>query len=607
MADDLTYNIGGQDDLSEIFRRLESTVKSLQRTLSSMGEQAKRAGADLTDAENPARTLGDDLESAGRKAQETGSRLKNAGSDANTMGERIRSGASSMASFVGNIAANAVSNIVSMVGQGLKSLAELAVGTAASNQTAQISFEVMLGSARKAKDFLGQLQQFAAATPFDLPSLKDAASRLLSVGTNAKDVIPIMTALGNAAAGMGTGTEGINRAVYALQQIKLSGVVHEGDIMQLTDAGIPVLDALATKFHTTVKKIKEDVSANKITSDDIFGAIEGQMGPGFARVKGMMDKQSATLSGVWSTFKDNASQAIGQAFAPAVPLLTNFVNMSANALPKMINGIIDAGKRLVDIFKGTDLAKQIGDMWAKFKPEMIANFKKAFEDLFNTISKHKQDIAFLIEAIATGFMWLATNVLPMVVEAISTIIGFAGMMSHEFQIAIQAIGDVLGWFVHQAAVAFGWIPGLGPKLKQADKDFQNFKDGVNNSLNGIKRDIPVNINVKVNGPNWAPQVIGGISIGGHQMRAHGGPVSRGSGYIVGENGPEYFVPDRDGTIVPNGKGAPPAGGGLATMAAPQAIVIQLTGGDSLLDALIPKLRARVLAYGGNVQAYLGRS
>jgi phage-related minor tail protein len=35
------------------------------------------------------------------------------------------------------------------------------------------------------------------------------------------------------------------------------------------------------------------------------------------------------------------------------------------------------------------------------------------------------------------------------------------------------------------------------------------------------------------------------------MRANGGPVTGGSPYIVGERGPELFVPGRSGMIVPN--------------------------------------------------------
>jgi hypothetical protein len=40
------------------------------------------------------------------------------------------------------------------------------------------------------------------------------------------------------------------------------------------------------------------------------------------------------------------------------------------------------------------------------------------------------------------------------------------------------------------------------------------------------------------------------SLGG-MFKAEGGPVSGGSPYIVGEIGPELFIPSRSGTIIPN--------------------------------------------------------
>lgn len=44
-------------------------------------------------------------------------------------------------------------------------------------------------------------------------------------------------------------------------------------------------------------------------------------------------------------------------------------------------------------------------------------------------------------------------------------------------------------------------------------------------------------------------------------RAAGGPVSGGSPYIVGERGPEVFVPSASGAIVPNNRLADVMGGG----------------------------------------------
>ena len=44
-----------------------------------------------------------------------------------------------------------------------------------------------------------------------------------------------------------------------------------------------------------------------------------------------------------------------------------------------------------------------------------------------------------------------------------------------------------------------------------------------------------------------------LSNGGVGKRASGGPVAGGSPYIVGERGPELFVPGRSGSVVPNGQ------------------------------------------------------
>lgn len=46
--------------------------------------------------------------------------------------------------------------------------------------------------------------------------------------------------------------------------------------------------------------------------------------------------------------------------------------------------------------------------------------------------------------------------------------------------------------------------------------------------------------------------LGGLIDG---MRAEGGPVAAGSAYLVGERGPELFLPRQSGTIIPNGGGA----------------------------------------------------
>jgi hypothetical protein len=58
------------------------------------------------------------------------------------------------------------------------------------------------------------------------------------------------------------------------------------------------------------------------------------------------------------------------------------------------------------------------------------------------------------------------------------------------------------------------------------------------------------------------QVGGGLSVTAKRFKASGGPVSGGTAYVVGEKGPEMFVPSTAGTIIPNGGGI---GGGSVTI------------------------------------------
>lgn len=45
--------------------------------------------------------------------------------------------------------------------------------------------------------------------------------------------------------------------------------------------------------------------------------------------------------------------------------------------------------------------------------------------------------------------------------------------------------------------------------------------------------------------------IGGVGGLTFEERANGGPVTGGRPYLIGERGPEMFVPDRSGSIIPN--------------------------------------------------------
>jgi tape measure domain-containing protein len=236
---------------------------------------------------------------------------------------------------------------LAVVGAGLTGLVAASAGvglkTAANMEQANIAFTTMLGSGQKAQTFLKDLNTFAAKTPFDFPGLTTAASSLISAGIDANKVIPIMTSLGNATSGMGTGAEGVQRATVALQQMSAAGKISGEDLNQLRDAGIPVFDLLTAATGKTTAQIAEMAQKGQLGRkelDQLMTALEN--GKGLERFNGLMDQQSQSLSGMISTLKDTAGMGLAQAFAPAIPFLKEILTDANTLLVASLPGITAA-------------------------------------------------------------------------------------------------------------------------------------------------------------------------------------------------------------------------------------------------------------------------
>ncbi|MDI2033000.1 peptidoglycan DD-metalloendopeptidase family protein [Paenarthrobacter nitroguajacolicus] len=205
---------------------------------------------------------------------------------------------------------------------GIGAAGAVGVKTAAQLETAQISFTTMLGSGEKAQAFLQDLSNFAAATPFELPGLETSASALVSAGIDATKVIPIMTSLGNATSGMGTGAEGIQRATVALQQMNAAQKISAEDLNQLRDAGIPVYDLLAAATGKSAVEIADMAANGKLGRQELEQLMTAlETGKGLERFNGLMEQQSKSLSGLWSTAKDTFSTGLADVVQPAIPLI----------------------------------------------------------------------------------------------------------------------------------------------------------------------------------------------------------------------------------------------------------------------------------------------
>ena len=103
--------------------------------------------------------------------------------------------------------------------------------------------------------------------------------------------------------------------------------------------------------------------------------------------------------------------------------------------------------------------------------------------------------------------------------------------------------------------------GIVDAIQGAVDGTKTLGEAANGVLNNIaKRVLDVAINFALFGAMSGTGTGGGLLGGLFKPRANGGPVTGGSTYLVGERGPELFVPGRSGTIVPNDK----MGGGSST-------------------------------------------
>lgn len=237
-----------------------------------------------------------------------------------------------MWSGLGDTMKNAVSFAGGMaIYDGLKRGMDAVVGAGinmdANLQENQIAFTTMLGSASKAKTMLADLAQFAAVTPFEMTQVEAGAKKLLAFGFSAQQVKPMLTSIGDAAAGLGLGSDGIDRLTMALGQMQAKGKVSAQDMMQLTDAGVPAWDILAKSMGKSTAEVMKLSEKGLIPADKAVQALVTGME---ARFPHMMDAQSKSFNGLMSTLKDNMNMTFGQIMKPF------FDWMTAVALPKAI-------------------------------------------------------------------------------------------------------------------------------------------------------------------------------------------------------------------------------------------------------------------------------
>lgn len=197
--------------------------------------------------------------------------------------------------------------ILGGLGVAIAGIGAAAVRSSAQMEQTRKAFTTLLQDASLAKDFLAELERFAASTPFELPGLLDASKRMLAFGFSAQQVIPILTAVGDSAAALGMGQEGINRLTMAIGQMQAKGKVSAEEMLQLAEAGVPAWQMLADAMGKSIPEAMKLAEKGAIDSATGIQAIVSGMNSKFG---GMMKDQATTINGMLSNIKDSVGQTM---------------------------------------------------------------------------------------------------------------------------------------------------------------------------------------------------------------------------------------------------------------------------------------------------------
>lgn len=363
----------------------------------------------------------------------------------------------------------------------------------ASGQAVLAQFKL---SGKQIKEITPLLADYAARTGMDLPAAATALGRAFLGNTRALKTIGInFKATGN--------TTKDYASIIGLLNQKVGGFA--------TEEGKTFSGRLEI-MHTQFNELKESIGRAVLP---ILGKLAdfavGTLIPGLQRFGGILkDTFGPIFSQIISSVKGfipvlaSIGEPIAKALLPVIKDLGRFFvstivpvfNAVAGVARVLIKAIVDLAGRLAGPLRSA--VHSITQAFADHRQqiESVINFVKG---LISVIVKVLVPVLSVVLGTA---LRVAGAAIGIVISAASSLIGAFGHVKNAVADAIGFLKSVfisglkllidafLGFvsvLLHGAAAAFGWIPGIGGKLKHARDAFDAFKDRVDADLAAIAK------------------------------------------------------------------------------------------------------------------------
>ena len=276
-------------------------------------------------------------------------------------------------------------------------------------ESLSISFETLLGGSKDlAKQFFGELKDFAIQTPLMLNDLASGAQTMLGFNIDAEKVIPTLKQIGDISMG---DSERFKSLTLAFSQMSATGKLMGQDLLQMINAGFNPLTTMAQTTGKSISQLKDEMSAGAISSEMVAQAFADATAEG-GKFHGMLEKQSKGLKGQISNLQgaiDDMFNSIGE---QSEGLLTGGVEMATG----LVKNYEDVGKALLTLVS----------IYGAYKAAVIATVvvqkAAAFADSIRLVMMFRKELglltaaqqAFNITALANPYILLATAIMGVV-------------------------------------------------------------------------------------------------------------------------------------------------------------------------------------------------
>lgn len=154
------------------------------------------------------------------------------------------------------------------------------------------SFEVLLGSRKKAEGFVSEIIQYAIDTPFSTSNISGAAQTLLGFNVEAEKVMPTLKQIGDISMGNAQRFDSLS---LAFAQMSAAGRLLGQDLNQMINAGFNPLQVISEQTGKSIANLKSEMEKGGISSEMVAKAFEDATAEG-GKFHGMLSKNADSIN-----------------------------------------------------------------------------------------------------------------------------------------------------------------------------------------------------------------------------------------------------------------------------------------------------------------------